>query len=146
MSAPEQSKTVLCPVRAWRVSKDGDAAPVDVDLSYGVNDPWAVGVTFWCGDDPVDWEFARDLLRTGVLCASGEGDITIAPHPRDAHTTIVDLTVRYPNRATEHAEFHFDVADLAAFLLDTELLVPVGSEAAVANWDAEFAQLARMWD
>lgn len=149
MSAPvdrRPERTVLRKVRASLEHDDGTVTALDVDLQYRSADPWAVQVTFWVGADPRDWVFARDLLRTGVMCASGEGDVTVAPHPFDAYTTLIELTVRGSGQPVEHAAFHFDVGDLTAFLLDTELLVRVGEEYSRVNWDTEYASLAGMWD
>ena len=124
----------------------GETEPIGASLRYDSRDPWAVTFTFHEGRSRVDWIFSRDLLNTGVLCASGAGDITVAPHPHNQAVTAVEVTGRVGGEET-HATFFFKTNDIAEFLCDTWERVPSGQEDSWVNWRSEYARLgAGAWE
>jgi Streptomyces sporulation and cell division protein, SsgA len=112
-------------------------------LSYEAADPFAVRITFGDtgsgpagADDGVTWLMGRDLLRVGLDRPAGEGDVRV--WPASATADVLFLHLRAPSG---EALFELSRATLAAFLRETEALVPSGSEAAVLDLDDELAAL-----
>lgn len=116
------------------------AAGVDVQvtLSYLTSDPHAVHLSFSNGvSDDVDWVFSRLLLADGLHRQTGQGDVRIAPLPGSRNTTIlVEL-----NAPSGRALCEAPVRVIAAFLAQSERLVPIGAEPQVNGLDAELAAL-----
>ncbi|MGW4381698.1 SsgA family sporulation/cell division regulator [Kitasatospora sp. NPDC004531] len=110
---------------------------VAVDLDYDGGDPFAVRLTFHLpGDEPVTWVFARELLVDGLGRASGEGDVHI--HPVGEELTEIGLVLRSPDG---DARLRAAAPPLLAFLARTDLLVPMGQEAAAGDLDQELADI-----
>jgi hypothetical protein len=112
-------------------------------LSYEAADPFAVRITFGdtpsgpeTADDGVTWLVGRDLLRVGLDRPAGDGDVRV--WPASATADVLFLHLRAPSG---EALFELSRATLAAFLRQTEALVPTGSEAAVLDLDEELATL-----
>jgi hypothetical protein len=112
-------------------------------LSYEAADPFAVRIIFGdtgsgpgAADDGVTWLMGRDLLRVGLDRPAGEGDVRV--WPASATADVLFLHLRAPSG---EALFELSRATLAAFLRETEALVPSGSEAAVLDLDDELAAL-----
>ena len=107
-------------------------------LSYEVSDPFAVRITFGDGaeEDGISWLVGRDLLQIGLDRPAGEGDVRLWPSRTSGD--VLFLHLRAPSG---EALFEFSRAALAAFLRQTELLVPTGSEAAALDLDDELAAL-----
>src|SRR3954467_6340148 len=104
-------------------------------------DPFAVRITFGdtgtgAGDDGVTWLVGRELLRLGLGAPAGDGDVRV--WPASATADVLFLHLRAPSG---EALFELSRATLAAFLRETEALVPSGSEAAVLDLDDELATL-----
>jgi hypothetical protein len=111
---------------------------VPATLGYEVSDPYAVTIAFGesGGDDGIAWLLARDLLRAGLDRPAGDGDVRLWP----ARTTgdVLFLHLRAPSG---EALFELSRTAVAAFLKQTDQLVPAGSEAAVLDVDDELAAL-----
>jgi hypothetical protein len=111
-------------------------------LSYRVDDPFAVRITFGdtgTGDDVdgcVVWLVGRDLLQVGLERPAGDGDVRV--WPAAAASDILFLHLRAPSG---EALFELSRATLATFLRQTEALVPAGSETTVLDLDDELAAL-----
>jgi hypothetical protein len=115
-------------------------------LCYDPSDPFAVRIAFGdVGDenDLVDveeagiaWLVSRELLQGGLDRPSGEGDVRVWP----AHgaTDVLFLHLRAPSG---EALFELSRATVAAFLRQTEALVPSGSESAMLSLDEELQAL-----
>ncbi len=105
---------------------------VPATLGYEVADPYAVRISFGdpFGADGISWLLARDLLRAGLDQPAGDGDVRLWP----ARTTgdVLFLHLRAPSG---EALFELSRTAVAAFLRQTEQLVPVGSEAAALQVD-----------
>ncbi len=115
-------------------------------LCYEPTDPFAVRIAF--GDvvdenDLVDveegaiaWLVSRELLQSGLDRPSGEGDVRVWP-ARGA-TDVLFLHLRAPSG---EALFELSRATVAAFLRQTEALVPSGSESGMLSLDEELQAL-----
>ena len=115
-------------------------------LCYDPTDPFAVRIAFGdVGDerDLVDveeagiaWLVSRELLQSGLDRPSGEGDVRVWP----AHgaTDVLFLHLRAPSG---EALFELSRATVAAFLRQTEALVPSGSESGMLSLDEELQTL-----
>src|SRR4051812_35217722 len=54
--------------------------PLLARLEYAADDPYAIRMSFFVGDDePVEWIFARELLTVGIVRKVGEGDVEVWP-------------------------------------------------------------------
>jgi hypothetical protein len=109
---------------------------VPAALVYDSVDPYAVRVRFGDAGEDVDttdagpdddggveWLLGRELLRTGLSCPAGEGDVRI--WPARAGLDVVFLQLRSPSG---EALFELSAAAVGEFLRETELLVPAGQE------------------
>jgi hypothetical protein len=109
-------------------------------LSYEVRDPFAVSIGFGDAaestDDGITWLLARELLTAGLERPAGDGDVRLWP----ARTSgdVLYLHLRAPSG---EALFELSRATVAAFLLQTEALVPPGREAAALDVDEQLAAL-----
>ncbi|MER7923999.1 MULTISPECIES: SsgA family sporulation/cell division regulator [unclassified Streptomyces] len=105
---------------------------IPVELGYETFDPYAVRLTFHLpGDAPVTWAFGRELLIDGLGMACGEGDVRIEPlDPETLGEVLIRLQV-----GSDQALFRTGAAPLVAFLDRTDRLVPLGQEAALADFD-----------
>ena len=115
-------------------------------LCYDPTDPFAVRIAFGdVGDerDLVDvdeagiaWLVSRELLQTGLDRPSGEGDVRV--WPSHGATDVLFLHLRAPSG---EALFELSRATVAAFIRQTETLVPSGSESAMLSLDEELQAL-----
>ena len=115
-------------------------------LRYEPNDPFAVRIAFGdVGDgngvvDPDDggiaWLVSRELLQSGLERPSGDGDVRV--WPASAATDVLFLHLRAPSG---EALFELSRATVAAFLVQTEALVPNGSECDLLDLDDELQAL-----
>jgi hypothetical protein len=111
---------------------------VPAQLVYLAADPFAVRITFGdtAGDDGVTWLVGRELLQIGLDRPAGDGDVRVWPASSTADALFLHL--RAPSG---EALFELSRATLAAFLRETEALVPTGSEAEVLDLDDELTAL-----
>lgn len=118
----------------------GRGQELPVDLRYEPADPFAVFLDIHEPKRVTTWMFARDLLNDGMRTAHGEGDVTVTPHPFDAWTLIVDLSVpKGMGVRPGHAVLHFDIHQVAEFLVDTYMVVPAGTESDLIDFGRELA-------
>src|SRR3954469_17992514 len=115
-------------------------------LCYDGSDPFAVRIAFGdVGDGTgaverdetgIAWLVSRELLQSGLNAPSGEGDVRI--WPAHAATDVLFLHLRAPSG---EALFELSRATVAAFLRQTEALVPPGSESDLLDMDDELHAL-----
>ena len=115
-------------------------------LCYESSDPFAVRIAFGeVGDDHdlvdaddagIAWLVSRELLQSGLDHPSGEGDVRM--WPAHAATDVLFLHLRAPSG---EALFELSRATVAAFLRQTEALVPTGSESSMLSLDEELHAL-----
>jgi hypothetical protein len=111
-------------------------------LCYDASDPFAVRIAFGdVGDEDgfvepddggIAWLVSRELLQTGLDVPAGDGDIRL--WPAHASTDVLFLHLRAPSG---EALFELSRAAVAAFLRQTEALVPAGTESALLDLDDE---------
>jgi hypothetical protein len=116
-------------------------------LGYDPGDPYAVRICFGevgttADDDPsradggIAWLLGRELLRSGLDRPSGEGDVRIWP----AHTA-ADVLFLHLQAPSGEALFELSRATVAAFLRQTDAMVPPGSEGSLLALDDELVAL-----
>jgi hypothetical protein len=115
-------------------------------LCYDATDPFAVRIAFddvgdqARGVDPDDggiaWLVSRELLQAALDGPSGDGDVRL--WPAHSSTDVLFLHLRAPSG---EALFELSRAAVAAFLRQTEALVPSGTESALLDLDDELHAL-----
>ncbi|MCW2667765.1 MAG: putative regulator [Frankiales bacterium] len=107
-------------------------------LRYSAQDPWAVRLVLLIeatgpdAPESVEWVFSRDLLTTGLVAPSGEGDVHVRVEGR---TAVVELAGR--------AGVLLPLDGLVEFLAESYDVVPTGGESAAtgARLEAELVDL-----
>jgi hypothetical protein len=115
-------------------------------LCYEATDPFAVRIAFGdVGDDNgvvdpdgggIAWLVSRELLQSGLDRPSGDGDVRIWPA-----NTAADVLFLHLRAPSGEALFELSRAPVAAFLRQTEALVPSGSESDLLDLDDELHAL-----
>ncbi len=115
-------------------------------LCYDAADPFAVRIAFGeLGDDSgavdaeetgIAWLLSRELLQAGLERPAGDGDVRLWP----AHGS-VDVLFLHLRAPSGEALFELSRATVAAFLRQTEALVPSGSEVSMLELDDELHAL-----
>jgi hypothetical protein len=114
-------------------------------LGYDLTDPYAVRISFGevgttAGDAPADggiaWLLGRELLRSGLDRPTGEGDVRIWP----AHSA-ADVLFLHLQAPSGEALFELSRATVAAFLRQTDTMVPPGTEGDLLALDDELTAL-----
>jgi Streptomyces sporulation and cell division protein, SsgA len=106
-----------------------------VSLRYRADDPFAVTATI--GTDRVDWTWSRELLRAGISCPAGMGDVHVWPGGEvpDDHLFV------YLRSPRGQALLELSRAAVLDFLHETEILAPTGIESSLLSLDAELQEL-----
>ena len=115
-------------------------------LCYDGADPFAVRIAFGdVGDENgvvdledggIAWLLSRELLQAGLAGPAGDGDVRL--WPAHAATDVLFLHLRAPSG---EALFELSRATVAAFLRQTETLVPSGTESSLLDLDDELLVL-----
>jgi len=122
-------KLVLSPERS---------IPVPARLTYRIDDPYAVHITFHIGTDhPVNWTFARELLVEGVFRPCGHGDVRVWP-TKVVGRSVVLMALR---SSDGDALLEASAAQVSAWLEHTLRAVPPGSEGEQLGIDDGLAEL-----
>jgi hypothetical protein len=87
-------------------------------------------------EDGISWLVGRELLATGLERPAGDGDVRLWPSRTSGD--VLYLHLRAPSG---EALFELSRATVAAFLQQTEALVPTGQETAALDVDEELATL-----
>jgi sporulation and cell division protein SsgA len=118
---------------------------VPAQLCYDAADPYAVRIAFGdTAEDDVDgdpegaitWLLSRELLHAGLNRPAGDGDVRL--WPSRAAADVLYLHLRAPSG---EALFEVSRASVAAFLRQTETLVPCGEETARLGLDEQLQAL-----
>ncbi|MEQ4724993.1 SsgA family sporulation/cell division regulator [Nonomuraea sp. B19D2] len=117
-----------------------DRQPINAMVSYSVDDPFAVTLTFLddSGRQTVSYVFGRALLIDGLEGPAGEDLILVGPHETAAGFTVLTLT---PEHGAIPMAFYVATAVLRKFVDKTCALVPLGREIDHLDLDALIAQL-----
>jgi hypothetical protein len=103
------------------VRPDGATAPVETELLYQADDPFAVTMKFHAGGAVATWIMGRDLLAEGLSTPSGRGDVRLRPNA--GRTLVLELI------SDRHVTvFRLPAGTLRKFLDATYRLVPPGTE------------------
>jgi hypothetical protein len=113
------------------------SAPIEAELRYDPDDPYAVAVGFHTGQGEVEWMFGRELLADGLIARTGEGDIAVRPSPEDPERVLVEL-----DAPTGFAVLSGRAEDIAEFLDLSYDVVSSGEEELWIDFDRELAKLA----
>jgi Streptomyces sporulation and cell division protein, SsgA len=126
-----------CPLTLQLIGR-GSPSEVPALFSYDARDPYAVRIRFGSahagGKDAVTWLIGRELLRAGLDQPAGDGDVRVGP--TEARSDVLFLHLRAPSG---EALMELSRTALAAFIRDTETLVPFGAEGAAIDLDEELA-------
>ncbi|MGH3240166.1 MAG: SsgA family sporulation/cell division regulator [Spirillospora sp.] len=118
------------------VVPDRTTVPLLAGLDYAADDPYAIRMAFYVGDDePVEWIFARELLTVGIVRKVGDGDVEVWPGSDDG-TLNIALSSPFGD-----ALFEVPLSPLADFLHRTYQAVPAGEETEFIDIDAELENL-----
>ncbi|OLT31890.1 sporulation protein SsgA [Actinomadura sp. CNU-125] len=130
------STTVSAELGLRLVVPDRTTVPLLAGLEYAADDPYAIRMAFYVGDDePVEWIFARELLTVGIVRKVGDGDVEVWPGDDDG-TLHIALSSPFGN-----ALFEVPLSPLADFLHRTYQAVPAGEESDFIDIDAEVENL-----
>ncbi|MEY7971474.1 SsgA family sporulation/cell division regulator [Saccharomonospora xinjiangensis] len=117
----------------------GCETPVLSRLTYAPSAPFTVALAFRVEPGEwVEWEFARDLLITGLHAPAGIGDIRIRP---DLSPSDVDLLVIELESPDGYAAVEIARSDVTSFLDATLSRVPLGYESRWMDIDAVITNL-----
>ena len=115
-------------------------------LCYDTADAFAVRIAFGdvadkngvveLQDGGIAWLLSRELLQAGLEGPAGDGDVRL--WPAHATTDVLFLHLRAPSG---EALFELSRATVAAFLRQTETLVPSGTESSLLDLDDELQAL-----
>jgi Streptomyces sporulation and cell division protein, SsgA len=115
-------------------------------LCYDAADPFAVRIAFGdvgadsgsvqADEGGISWLLSRELLQAGLERPVGDGDVRLWP----AHAT-ADLLYLHLRAPSGEALFELSRGAVAAFLRQTEALVPTGSEGDLLDLDRELQAL-----
>jgi hypothetical protein len=116
-------------------------------LGYDPADPYAVQIAFGevgttANGDPaatesgISWLLGRELLRSGLDRPAGEGDVRMWP----AHSA-ADVLFLHLQAPSGEALFELSRGTVAAFLRQTDQMVPPGTEGDLLGLDDELAAL-----
>jgi hypothetical protein len=103
------------------IRPDGTTAPVETELLYQADDPFAVTMKFHAGGAVAAWIMGRDLLAEGMIESAGLGDVRV--RPGSGRTLVLELL------SDRHVTvFRVPAGTLRKFLDATYRLVPPGTE------------------
>lgn len=132
------STTVSAELGLRLVVPDRTTIPLLASLEYAADDPYAVRMAFYVGnDEPVEWIFARELLTVGIVRRVGDGDVQVWPTGAEDDPTLnIALSSPFGN-----AHFEAPLSPLAEFLHRTYEIVPAGRESEFTDLSAELENL-----
>ncbi|MFC9731922.1 SsgA family sporulation/cell division regulator [Streptomyces roseolus] len=113
------------------------AVPIDTTVGYDSRTPHALTITFHLlGEEPVVWCFDREMILTGSLRPTGDGEIRLRP---DTDGGLLLLLGPSGQRAVVKC----DQEALCRFVRETFVLVPQGTEDRHLDWGPLLASLRR---
>lgn len=132
------STTVSAELGLRLVVPDRTTIPLLASLEYAADDPYAVRMAFYVGnDEPVEWIFARELLTVGIVRKVGDGDVQVWPAGAEDDPTL-NITLSSP---FGNAHFEAPLSPLAEFLHRSYEIVPAGRESDFTDLTAELENL-----
>ena len=120
------------------IDSSGAATPLEAELRYDTQDPYAVIALFRTGGAMVRWVFSRDLLAQGVYSPVGDGDVHVWPC-LDVHgSAVVMIELSSPDG---EAMLQARSADVSEFLARTDEVLRPGEEGRYLDLDLVVSQL-----
>ncbi|GLZ05703.1 sporulation-specific cell division protein SsgB [Actinomadura sp. NBRC 104412] len=131
------STTVSAELGLRLVVPDRTTVPLLAGMEYAADDPYAIRMAFYVGEDePVEWIFARELLTVGIVRKVGDGDVEVWPAGSGDDTLHIALSSPFGN-----ALFEAPLSPVADFLHRTYEVVPAGREGEFIDIDSELEDL-----
>ncbi|MET9364353.1 SsgA family sporulation/cell division regulator [Streptomyces sp. NPDC006632] len=134
------STVIEQPVQVRLIASAPRMETVPATLRYDPDDPFAVHMVFpapaTLENTDVSWEFARDLLESGIDAPAGVGDVRVRPYG-------YDRTVLEFHAPEGVAMVHIRTSEVRRFLQRAQHLVPVGREHHYLDLDGDLAVLLR---
>jgi hypothetical protein len=116
----------------------GGATPLETELTYDPQDPFAVSATFNTIAGQVRWTFGRDLLIGGLYEPTGDGDVHVWPClDNEAHPVVIIELCSPDGEALVQARS----ADITSFVERMTATVTPGAEADYMDVDAAIAAI-----
>jgi hypothetical protein len=115
-----------------------DSSVLAAELTYHVDDPYAVVAVFSSEPAAVRWRFGRDLLIDGLHEPTGLGDVHLRPCLDSEGRTVVIIEL---HSMGQEALIQARAGDVRAFVDRITELVPPGSESQHLDVDAAVAAL-----
>ncbi|MCW2868066.1 MAG: sporulation protein SsgA [Marmoricola sp.] len=119
--------------------RSADTVPMPADLVYDAADPYAVALVFSTPQGPIRWDFARELLADGLFDVVGDGDVHLWPCLDTSARAVVMIELVGSDGSL--VELQASSRSVAAFLAETDAVVPPGSEASRVDLDAMVEEL-----
>ncbi len=120
------------------IDATGSATPLETELSYHPNDPFAVSATFDTVAGQVRWTFGRDLLIGGLQEPTGDGDVHVWPClDNDANPVVIIELCSPDGEALVQAR----TADIASFVDRVTAAVATGAEESYLDVDSAIAAI-----
>ncbi|SEG94320.1 Streptomyces sporulation and cell division protein, SsgA [Thermomonospora echinospora] len=134
----DSSTTISAELGLRLVVPDRTTVPLLAEVEYAADDPYAIRMSFYVGnDEPVEWIFARELLTVGIVRRVGDGDVQVWPaEPDSDHIVHISLSSPFGD-----ALFEVPLPPLADFLHRTYRAVPAGREPEFIDMEAELENL-----
>jgi hypothetical protein len=125
-------------VRLELIDSTGGRTPIDAELRYDPRDPYAATMVFMSRLRTVRWTFGRDLIRSGLLEPSGDGDVHVWPClDCDGHAVVVIELCSEDGDAL----FQAKTGDLSGFVQQMDEAVEPGAESSHFSVDATIAAI-----
>lgn len=125
-------RTVSHTLTANLLGGDG-VLPVDVELQYDAQSPYAVTAWFATDGEPVGWTFGRDLLRHGLYRPVGKGDVHVRPDLDEQGHAAVRIELQAPQGV---AVVLASSLEIYHFVMGTVATVEPGTESEHIDIDA----------
>jgi len=130
--------TVTQPVQLELIDASGAATPIEAELRYDANDPFAVTTVFRTGHTEVRWTFGRDLLAEGLYEPAGDGDVHVWPClDTNGHAVVIIELCSPDGEALVQAR----TGELRNFVDRMSKAVKPGSESDLLDVDAAIAAI-----
>jgi len=130
--------TVTQPVTLELIDPTGAVTPIDAELQYDPQDPYAVTTVFMTGASAVRWTFGRDLLTEGLYEPSGDGDVHVWPCLDSDGRAVVIIELCSPDG---EALVQARTGDLTSFVERMSRAVEPGHESEHLDVDATIAAI-----
>ncbi|MFF9150079.1 SsgA family sporulation/cell division regulator [Streptomyces sp. NPDC014861] len=134
-AAPLPAPRVLTQPMAMELLTADLAVRVDTTVGYDSRDPHALSVAFHLlGEEPVVWRVDREMVLTGSLRPTGDGEVQLCPAPGGG--LLLSL-----GPAGGRAVVRCEQEALARVVRETFVLVPQGTEERHLDWGPLLASL-----